>query len=225
MTVHDEADTLRRILDAVEQRDSRNWVETGCAIILSLATVASAWCGYQATLWGGVQVFRLAAVSKAGRETAVQSLAALQSRGMDANMFMNYLEAHGRGDTQHERLLYQRFRPEMRKALDAWLETDPFQNPQAPLTPFHMAEYVQPEQLEADRRQEEADEQEAAAARANKNSDAYVLLTVLFAAVLFFGGIGAIFHARRLQLLMLGISVLLFVTTAFMMGTLPVCME
>ena len=225
MTIQDQADTLRRILDAVEQRDRKRWVEIGCAIILSLATVASAWCGYQATLWGGVQIFRLAAVSKAGREMAVQSLTALQSRGMDATMFMNYLEAHGRGDTQHEGLLYQRFRPETRKALDAWLKTDPFQNPQAPLTPFRMAEYVQPEQLEANRRQVEADQQEAAAARANKISDGYVLLTVLFAAVLFFGGIGGTFHARRLQLVMLGISVLLFVGTAFMMGTLPVCRE
>ena len=223
--VQDQADTLRRILEAVEQRDRKRWVEIGCAIILALATVASAWCAYQATLWGGVQIFRLAAVSKAGREMAVQSLTALQSRGMDANMFINYLEAHGRGDAQHEGLLYQRFRPEMRKALDAWLKTDPFQNPQAPLTPFRMAEYVQSEQLEANRRQAEADQQEAAAARANRISDGYVSLTVLFAVVLFFGGIGGTLRARRLQLVMLGIAVLLFVGTAVMMGMLPVCRE
>ena len=113
----------------------------------------------------------------------------------------------------------------MRKVLDARLKTDPFQNPQAPLTPFRMADYVQPEQLEANRGQAEADQQEAAAARANKVADGYGLLTVLFAGVLFFGGIGGAFHACRLQLVMLGISVVLFVGTAFMMGTLPVCTE
>ena len=108
MTPPEQADVLQRILDAVEQRDQRRWVEIGCAIVLSLATVASAWCAYQSALWGGVQTFRLAAVSKAGREIAVQSLAALQRRGMDATMFMNYLEAHGHGNTQHEAMLHQR---------------------------------------------------------------------------------------------------------------------
>ena len=225
MTTQEQADILQRILDAVEQRDRKRWVEVGCAIVLSLATVASAWCGYQATLWSGVQMFRLAAVSKAGREIAVQSLTALQTRGIDATMFMDYLGAHGRGDAQQETLLYQRFRPEMRTAVDAWLKTDPFHEPQAPLTPFGMAEYVQPEQLEATRQQVEADTQEAAAARANEASDRYVLLTVLFAAVLFFGGVGGTFQARRLQLLMLGSSVVFFAVGVVIMGTIPICNE
>jgi hypothetical protein len=41
--------------------------------------------------------------------------------------------------------LHTRFRPEARKVLDAWLQTDPFSNPDAPLRPFDMAEYAQPE--------------------------------------------------------------------------------
>src|SRR5438132_180411 len=173
----------------------------------------------------GVQTFRLAAVSGAGREAAAQSMKALELRGLDASMFIYYVEAEGRGDTSLEDFLYQRFRPEMRKALDAWLKTDPLHNPHAPLTPFQMAEYVQPELLEAQRQQSEAEKMEAAARQANQFSDQYVLLTVLFATVLFFGGISGTFRSRRLQLTAFAIAVLLFVVTVVGLGTMPICNE
>src|SRR5438876_10407981 len=133
-----------------------------------------------------------------------------------------------RGDVathRFEDFLYQRFRPEMRKALDAWLKTDPLHNPHAPLTPFQMAEYVQPELLEAQRQQREAGKMEATARQANQFSDQYVLLTVLFATVLFFGGISGTFRSRRLQLTAFAIAVLLFVVTVVGLGTMPICNE
>ncbi len=52
MTTQERDDILRRILDAVEKDQRQRWVEIVCAIVLSLATMASAWCAYQATLWG-----------------------------------------------------------------------------------------------------------------------------------------------------------------------------
>jgi hypothetical protein len=59
-----------------------------------------------------------------------------------------------------------------------------------------MAEYAQPER-------EAADEEQARimtdAQQANRASDNYVLLTVRFAAVLFFGGIVSTFESRRLR--------------------------
>src|SRR5438876_12056996 len=96
-----------------------------------------------------------------------------------------------RGDVathRFEDFLYQRFRPEMRKALDAWLKTDPLHNSHAPLTPFQMAEYVQPELLEEQRQQKEAEKMEVAARQANQFSDQDVLVTVLAATVVFSGG-------------------------------------
>ena len=113
----------------------------------------------------------------------------------------------------------------MRKALDAWLKTDPLHNPHAPLTPFQMAEYVQPELLEAQHQQKTAEKMEAAARQANQFSDHYVLFTVLFATVLFFGGISGTFRSRRLQLTAFAIAVLLFVVTVVGLGTMPICNE
>ena len=211
--------------DAAVSHEPGRWLDIGSAIVLALATMASAWCGYQSALWGGVQTFRLAAVSKAGRESAAQSMKALELRGLDASMFIDYVDAKGHGDTSLEEFLYQRFRPEMRKALDAWLKTDPLHNPNAPLTPFQMAEYVQPELLEAERQQKAAEKMEAAARQANQFADEYVLLTVLFATVLFFGGISGTFRSRRLQLTAFAIAVLLLVVTVVGLGTMPICNE
>src|SRR5213596_2648561 len=61
--------------------------------------------------------------------------------------------------------------------------------------------------------------------QANQFSDQYVLLTVLFATVLFFGGISGTFRSRRLQLTAFAIAVLLFVVTVVSLGTMPICNE
>lgn len=71
---------LQRILSAVEPPKRKRGFEIACAIVLSLATTASAWCAYQSKLWGGVQMARANAAVRAGREGAVNALAALQRR-------------------------------------------------------------------------------------------------------------------------------------------------
>ena len=56
-----------------------------------------------------------------------------------------------------------------------------------------MPQYVQPELQEVQRLHAESATTYEAAERSNQLSDTYVLLTVLFAAVLFFGGISGSF--------------------------------
>jgi hypothetical protein len=48
---------------------------------------------------------------------------------------------------------------------------------------------------------------------------------VVFATVLFFGGISGTFRSRRLQLTAFAIAVLLFVVTVVGLGTMPICNE
>ena len=79
---------LQRILEAVAPPKRKRGVEIACAVILSLATTASAWCAYQAKLWGGAQMARANAAARASREQAVNTLAALQGRAFDASMFI-----------------------------------------------------------------------------------------------------------------------------------------
>jgi hypothetical protein len=225
LTPQETAAILQRILAGVEKHQRNRWVEITCALVLSLATTASAWCAYQSTRWGGVQTFRLAAANKASRDSSSANLAALQSRVFDASVGINWMQARHEGNERQEKFLFDRFRPEMKLAVEAWLKTDPFNNPDAPLGPFKMAEYVQPELAEVKRQEELSAQEVAAAIQANQTSDAYVLLTVLFASVLFFGGISGMLNSRLLRISIMIIALALFVVTVAFLGAMPVCNE
>jgi hypothetical protein len=225
LTPQETAAILQRILASVEKDQRNRWVEITCAFVLSLATTASAWCAYQSTLWGGVQTFRLAAGNKASRESSSANLAALQTRVFDGSMGISWMQARNEGNERQEKFLFDRFRPEMKRAVEAWLKTDPFNNPEAPLGPLKMAEYVQPELAEAKRQEELSAQAYAGAMQANQTSDAYVLLTVLFASVLFFGGIAGMLDSRRLRISIMTLALALFVVTVAVLGTMPICNE
>jgi hypothetical protein len=140
-------------------------------------------------------------------------------------MLFNYLQAQTQGNQKLEKILYDRFRPEMKTAVEAWLKTDPFNNPAAPPSPFKMAEYVQKELEDVKRRDDLSTEEHAAAAKANEASDTYVLLTVAFTSVLFFGGVAGSFRSRRLRVSFFVIALALFLMTAAVLGTMPICRE
>ena len=65
-------DLLQRILKAVEpaRPKPRRKFEALAALVLSIATIASAWCAYQSKLWGGAQAARAGAGAAAAREIA-----------------------------------------------------------------------------------------------------------------------------------------------------------
>jgi len=88
-----------------------------------------------------------------------------------------------------------------------------------------MAEYVQPELAEAKRQDDLSAREYTAAMQANQTSDAYVLLTVMFASVLFFGGIAGTLDSRRLRISILLIALALFIVTVAFLGTMPICKE
>jgi len=67
-----------------------------------------------------------------------------------------------------------------------------------------------------------AAEAQIAARQARQFSDNDVLLTVLFAAVLFFGGISRAFASRRLQSALALLRIVLFLVTVAGLVTMPV---
>jgi hypothetical protein len=82
-----------------------------------------------------------------------------------------------------------------------------------------------PELEEAKRQADLAAEKHAAAQEANQTSDTYVLLTVLFASVLFFGGIAGTLESRQLRVIVLAIALALFAATVVLLATMPMCRE
>jgi len=216
---------LQRILAAVEAPKRNRTLEIVCAIILALTTTASAWCAYQSKLWGGAQAARGNAAIKAGREQAVNTLSSYQWRAFDASMFITFMNARFTTNQAMENFLAQRFRPDMKRAIAAWLKLDPLNNPTAPPSPLHMPEYGQKEAAEFTRLQTLSDEALQASRQARLYSDNYVLLTVLFASVLFFGGIARAFDSRALRISLAILAAVLFLATLAGLITMPVCHE
>ncbi|HEV2969681.1 MAG TPA: hypothetical protein VGY55_06800 [Pirellulales bacterium] len=215
-------DTLHRILDLLERSHRRTWMEVACAIILSLATTCSAWCAYQSKIWSGVQGSRSGQASTESRKAAQNRSRAFQIRSLEAAMFIKFFEAKQANNEKLAQFFADRLPPPTKLALLAWWNTNPLDNPQAPSTPFDMAEYKQPQTDAADQEEKNATEIGTTVSEAGHNSDTYVLLTVLFASVLFFGGIGNTFESRRLRRIMIYISIALFLATFAVLVSMPV---
>jgi hypothetical protein len=196
--------------------------ETITAILLSIATIASAWCAYQSTLWGGEQTFQLADANRTGRLAAENAMLSTNIRSFEGFFLIKYIEASKNGDSALSNFYYSRFQPVLQKATDDWLKTDPFNNPNAPRSPFQMESY----KLEADQKAQDLRIQSTnfmdKAQQSNKNSDTYVLLTVLFASVLFFGGISASFESQKVKTFAIGLAIVLFMSTFIMLLRMPV---
>jgi hypothetical protein len=198
------------------------WVEFIAAVVLSLATVATAWAGYQAALWGGDQTEHMTAANVASVRAAQQSNAALQTTSLHANLFVAWVTAISDEKQELADFLYARFPAELKTAADAWIATKPRQNPDAPASPFAMAEYQLPQNAKAAELQALADEELQLANAANEVSDRYVLLTVIFASVLFFGGVSGKFQSKQVDVAMLALAAIVFLVGVGILVTYPV---
>ena len=188
----------------VSKREKR--FEVVATVLLAFAALATAWTGYQASLWDGVQSSNYTQASAARTQAAQFRTEANQFRLGDLSVFENYIDAAIDGDEELASFYRDRFRPEFVPAFEAWEALDPLNNPNAPPSPFAMPEY----QLAAD---EEAATLEASASAlfsegedANTYSDVYTMSTLLFAIVLFFAAISERFDYFPMRVLLLSLA-------------------
>lgn len=192
------------------------------AALLAVAMVLSAWSTYQAHRWGGRQLDALTNAAADRVRSASQAGLARQMMQVDVGMFLQWVTAYARGDARETAFLEGRFRPELKRAVEAWIATRPLENPSAPPLPFGMPEYRLATQAESDRLAALAEQEQEAAAAYNRNGDDFVLLTVLFASVLFFGSLAPMFDDRGLRFWMLGIGLGLLLLGGILLARTPV---
>jgi hypothetical protein len=158
-------------------------------ILLALATLATAWSGYQSARWGGVQSTNYSQAGALRTESVRASNQAGQLTQIDIGLFANWINAFAVGNQQLADFYEERFRSEFMVAFESWLATDPRNNPDAPKSPFAMPEYSVSLAQEADRLEQEAAKTFQEGAAANQISDDYILNTVILASVLFLAGV------------------------------------
>lgn len=212
---------LKRILAAVEKDRRRGRLELAIAIILSLTTLATTWCGYQASQWGGLQASSQAQGDTAERKAAEDTLVGLQLRTFDVMMVIQYWQAIRQKDTETAETIFARMRPQLRKAIEASLAAGVLHNPNE-AGPLQRPEYVLTEEQDAKKLRSAAHELHSTAQKASRAAGNYVLLTLMFASVLFFGGITGTFTARRVRIGLSCIALILFIITLAMVLRQPV---
>ena len=202
--------------------EKSDWVEIAATVLLAIATVATAWSGYQASRWNGEQAKAFSRATTARVESTRASDLANAQTEIDVATFIQWVDAYAQNRTELTDFYFARFRPEFKPAVDAWIATKPLENPNAPLTPFAMPQYRLAARDESRRLEAEAD---AAAAQARVNvqrATNYVLGVVLFATALFFAGMSAKLRTRRLRMALLAFGVAVFVGAIAWIATFPV---
>lgn len=175
-------------------------LEILAAIILSLASLLTAWSSYQAAQWSRSQGIKSnGSVTKMVESTQFVTLAGQDSL-VDVITFTNWLDAVSTENQALADFYRSRFRVEFRPAFDAWLALEPLKNPDAPLSPFAMAEYDPANRRAAAERQEEAAVLQRESRAAAENAEQYVRNTLFLASALFFIGMSRMFSTNPVRL-------------------------
>jgi hypothetical protein len=192
---------------------------------LALAAVATAWSGYQASRWNGEQARAFSRANAARLESTRSSNLANAQTEIDVATFIQWVDSYARDETQLADFFRKRFRTEFKPAVEAWIATDPLDNPSAPLTPFATPQYRLAANAEAERLEAAAAAAAAEASRDIQRATNYVLGVVLFSAALFFGGISTRVGSPRARAVVLGIGCVVLLGTVAWMATFPVSLS
>jgi len=200
------------------RRDRR--VELIAAVMLSIATVVTAWSAYQATRWSGDQAESYTSASATRTESVRASTEANRQVLIDVATFLNWLDAEQSGDHVLASDIHVRMRREFLPAFDAWLAMAPAGSiPDG--TPFELPEYRLAAEADSKRLENKAAVLFEDGNESNQVSDDFVLAAVLFASVLFFSGLAGTFDSLQAQVLLLVLGAVMLGVGTIIVITLP----
>ncbi|MGA9525810.1 MAG: hypothetical protein WBV82_30405 [Myxococcaceae bacterium] len=204
--------------------------ETISTVVMSMSAVITTWCAFESTAWSGLQSIRFAEAGANRLESTRAEVKDNQNVQVDIATFLAWLEALQRERGPHaiesaqpyepdprtlSGFIYQRFRPDFRPAVQAWVATRPLVNPDAPPTPFAMKEYRRPLTEHALALAERTEAQVREGREARRTSDQYLMITVISAMTLFFAGL-----STKLSVPLNGAALLLFAMLGLLLSLL-----
>jgi len=216
------ATTRTRMRQWLNTKTWYTWLDLVLVVVMSVASLAAAWCGYQATNWNNEQSERYSQASSTRVESVRQSSIANAQLAVEVLLFNSWAEAYVRGDTALMTFYRNRMIPEVQTALDDWIATDPINNPSAPAEPFSMDGFQLSSQAAAIAMGQEAEELLNQGQDASHNASLYVVHTVMLALVLFLSGLATKFGWRPAQATAAGLSVVLLLVILARMAVSPI---
>jgi hypothetical protein len=204
-----------------EATPSERGLELFATVLLTLATVATAWAAYQAREWTGEQSEGYSRANATRIDVNRTSALASRQVQIDVATFIQWIDAHAQQRAPLAAFYAARFRDEFEPAFTAWLATKPFTNSAAPRTPFVMPQYRLQAAARADRLESVATAASQRAKDANKHADNYMLAVVLFASSLFFAGLSTKLGTRNARITLLALGWMVFLGAVIWIATLP----
>jgi len=202
-------------------RDTSGGVlELVTVLVLAATTILTAWSAFQASKWSGAMSIAFSEASSARIEAARADAAGSSRLSNHIGLWTQWLAAEGAGEAQLGDFIVARFPEPLATAHQDWLAAGGASEG-APDSPFAMPSYVLPERLEAVADDERASDRFDAALAYNQRSDNYTILTVLFAAVLFFMAMAERVRARRSQWVLFGTGLVLGAVGVLLLATFP----
>jgi hypothetical protein len=190
-------------------------------LLLGIATIGTAWCGYQASRWNQEQ----GDISREGSDLRIEANRqfglATQAIVYDANLVAQYAKAVVDGDTDLQQFFRTTlFRPAFLPVLERWEEA--IKAGETPPNLLQDSDYVGGELADYEATQLQAEAKDVEAKDAGKNGDDYVLITVLLASALFFAGVTTSFKMQAARLILIGLAAVLIAYCVSRITTLPV---
>ena len=204
------------------KRQSNNRLSEMIAVLLlGIATVSTAWSGYQASRWNQDQN----EIARQGSDLRVEANRqfGLATQGIvyDANLVAQYAKAIADDDTRLQDFLKSTmFRDDFLPVLERWQAAV-----EAGRTPPRLLEdrdYIDEQLASYQETQANAEAKDVESKEAGENGDDYVLLTLLLAAALFFAGVTTSFKMEMARLILLALAGALLAYCLSRIATLPV---
>jgi len=199
----------------------RKWIEPVVAVLMALATLSTAWCSYESAAWTRRSNARMNESTGLERRAALLEVKGNQALIIHTSMFMQFLAAQHAGNEKLAAFYAGRFPPDVKKAYDAWLAQNPFENPAAAAHPFVPSLYEVRGTVEAAAARTDSGRKVAEARDAGNLSGQYLANTVLFATVLFFAGTAGKFKQPRVRFFSAAFAVALFAFAVVRMLLMP----
>lgn len=186
------------------------WFDPVCAILMAVASLATAWCSYQNSVWSDMSGDLATQSDKLDRHASMQHLEAGQVQEEQMLLWTEAMDATIDGDERLADFYTRRFADELKPAYEKWMALKPLENPDAPPNPFVDSLYTP-------RFATEVREARAGAARAEADSNTaghqasnYLSNTVVLAMVVFFAGTAGSFDKRVVRWSSLAFALVLF---------------
>lgn len=200
----------------------KKWSELWAAIILSIATLITAWSGYEAGKWNGVQTSLNLQSTILSIDSTRLTAEAQELLLVDIGLFTNWVNAVGTDNAKLEAFYRARFRDEFRPAFEAWLAERPLENPSAPDSPFAMPEYRLSKDDEAIALLEQTEQLMRSAESAGSIADKYTLSVVILAGALLLAGLADRFQWAELRAIVVTVALIVLVISIINVIRLPI---